>query len=1275
MKLLTFLGMLLLIAHSSFAQHEKDYWIFGFHGSPANGIPIMLDFSAPSGIAPVGGTFSNSTNSSIPTDITSADNVQLGWEGTAVATHPQSGQLMFYTDGDRVYDAVHNDITPGSGLGGHPSGTQPAVILPNPDCDDDSTFYIFSNPTSSAVTGPVTYRMYNHIAGTFGPTQNLPILGTDPGNVNVTEGMILIPSSDDPLTFYLVTRTYGTANYRVYTISPSGISLPEVYTFGNPAAGVGNFAYTVQSQRSGVGAFGEFAATDAQFDNTNGMVVTTLFNASTSAAPGTRISTSPTDVVMVVDLASTTSKEVCVEYSPSGRMLYYSTSEWNAPNGNIFQYDIFLGTAAVQSLPLDQTRLSGIKLGPDGDIYYAYWTGASVNTPTATFIGRIGEPDLSAGTPAFNASIQTSYYTQSNVVGLNFPQFITMPAWSAEISSLEDSICPGQDLLIDSDIDDLGIGTLSYSWYYSADGGVTFNPVIGSTNITVNQPGIYYLEVEMANGCNILSNWLEIGESDDCCYVTAGNASLIYSSDVTITTDMAWDNKVYIADGVTVTVENAILDVTNVDVVFGECAGIDVIDGATLRANNSVFRPCDLNQTWRGIDFYVENPQADPAPTEPKGIVNECTFKNAHFAIKAHDQKQVDLRMTNNLFANCKAGVYLDKATFVRSITGNTFLIDGAIPLFEGSACSWGVVGEYFGIYSSGMTYLESITQNDFIAPAYEATNFTGFESRNGIDLSLNSNNFANTFRAILLHGEINAKVESNNIDVTHVFQGYEHQIASESCQSVLISGNEIVNTTQQGVASWSGNNSAIYCDGGQLHDIKENYIEGFETGIQLENLRNTYVTDNEINNCYIYGVYLNNPIVTSVSCNTINMELVSGGNAVGIGYFAIGESNNTTEIMTNCVFEANTAMYFEGLNVMPSNLPLLMNNYMYNYTTYGMEMVNMTGDVGSSSSPSAGAGRNSFITNNGLGVIADIATDNPPLTSFGNFGVNFVSGGVSINGNNVNSTASCGHQVDMSNSSIGGFDTCDHLSNQGDGIVAHDGLVNGYQSKLQGMSKESLIYILHTLNEKNASDVDVFYNEVSAQNLLTGNDAKWFEYNYSILAEEYATALAALVSIAPQDANEADLIEIKKIQIEANDVLSGAQIAILNEIVSSDAKHVHIAKSVLYQFGVANERTFFPTLTPKHLSNIEVQEVDQATFTVYPNPANDFVQFDYSIAEDLEAELVVYDMAGKRVAAYSLNYQHGVQNIDISSLTRGVYSLSIQTADEILAKAKMVKL
>ena len=739
-----------------------------------------------------------------------------------------------------------------------------------------------------------------------------------------------------------------------------------------------------------------------------------------------------------------------------------------------------------------------------------------------------------------------------------------------------------------------------------------------------------------------------------------------------ITSDEVWDGKYYVPDFMIVTVDNATLDLTNVDIVFGECAGIEFIDGAQLRANNSVFRPCAIDGVWRGLDFYV----TDPALEGPTAIINECTFKNAQRAIHGFEHARIDIRITNNLFSNCRMGVAITNGTFMRSITGNTFLLDDLVPDLNNSQCGWNSA-DRVGIHSRNINYRESISQNDFIAPDYTTDQFFGVLSIADRNISVNSNNFSNTFQSVLLQGDRNAKVESNEIHVTHSFLGYEHQIAAISCMSTLIGDNDIVNSSQYQITNWAGNNSAIYCFLGEAYDVKENRIDGFETGIQCERLRNIHITDNEIGNCYFYGIHLNGLRAAKASCNTINMELQNGGDAIGIGYFTTSTQPPGSEISSNCISESNTAMHFESLaGGVSAIMPVVLNNYMYNYSDYGVEAINMTGNIGSSPSPALGAGRNSFVSNNGLGLTADIASTNP-MTSFGNYGVSFVSGTISIAGNNVNSTASCGHQIDLANSSGGYVEICDDLSNALAGMIINgNGLNNNFATAVPQAGFSELMHVLHLVkNSANIDDIDMFYLEVMSNSAMSDNEKKWFALNYNILIEDNVEALTVLNSIVAEDQEQANLITIERIQLNETVALTSSQVSDLEMIASSDSQYGHLAIALLVDGGVLLEKVYHPTLKANHHnSDISMASVEATSFAVYPNPSTGVISFDYSINEDENANLAVYDMAGKRVALVALTFQHSTQSMDLSALRQGVYTLCIVTDDAILAKSKLVK-
>jgi len=67
-------------------------------------------------------------------------------EGSASISDP-NGDLLFYTDGSAVWDSNHNIMNNGTGLRGHSSSTQSAIIVP---IIGQNKYYIFNVPAQES---------------------------------------------------------------------------------------------------------------------------------------------------------------------------------------------------------------------------------------------------------------------------------------------------------------------------------------------------------------------------------------------------------------------------------------------------------------------------------------------------------------------------------------------------------------------------------------------------------------------------------------------------------------------------------------------------------------------------------------------------------------------------------------------------------------------------------------------------------------------------------------------------------------------------------------------------------------------------------------------------------------------------------------------------------------------------------------------------------------------------------------------------------------------
>jgi len=111
-KYLTTLFLLFSILLS--AQKQANIWYFGVNSGLdfSNGDPIAL------------------TDGNLVTE-----------EGCATISD-ENGNLLFYTDGSTVWNRNHTILLNGTGLLGHESSTNSAIIIPNPD--NSSNYYIFT---------------------------------------------------------------------------------------------------------------------------------------------------------------------------------------------------------------------------------------------------------------------------------------------------------------------------------------------------------------------------------------------------------------------------------------------------------------------------------------------------------------------------------------------------------------------------------------------------------------------------------------------------------------------------------------------------------------------------------------------------------------------------------------------------------------------------------------------------------------------------------------------------------------------------------------------------------------------------------------------------------------------------------------------------------------------------------------------------------------------------------------------------------------------------
>ena len=118
-QLLALVFLSFWVGTSSFGQYQDRFWVMGRANSPSNTTNITFDFY-PNDLSLYNTAEAPPSMMPPPTNISGTN----GFEGWGVVTNPETGELLFYTDGNSVFDANHQDITPAGGLGASPSSAR-----------------------------------------------------------------------------------------------------------------------------------------------------------------------------------------------------------------------------------------------------------------------------------------------------------------------------------------------------------------------------------------------------------------------------------------------------------------------------------------------------------------------------------------------------------------------------------------------------------------------------------------------------------------------------------------------------------------------------------------------------------------------------------------------------------------------------------------------------------------------------------------------------------------------------------------------------------------------------------------------------------------------------------------------------------------------------------------------------------------------------------------------------------------------------------------------
>ncbi|MBX2940816.1 MAG: gliding motility-associated C-terminal domain-containing protein [Cyclobacteriaceae bacterium] len=383
-------------------------------------------------------------------------------EGTSTISD-RNGKLIFYTDGNKVYDRTHTEIA--TGIGGDPLSAQAALIVPVPG--DETLYYIF---TTQAIDGTsaneLRYSLFD-----IKPNGGLGAV--------TQQNILLFAKSTERITAngnWLIAHEYGNNTFRSYPITAAGIgdpvysSIGSDHTFQNPQTGEGYIK---------LGARNNVAVALSNPGTSNLVELFTLVDSSGRITNYRKI-----------DLKEPNGQVYGIEFSPGGNKVFATLKGSPAPSS---VYEYFLDSLDMPYLrnitPEPAQELGALQIGPDGQIYMAI-NGSNV-------LGTIqAVEDTTLNSPVNFSGFTLAAGTNSRLGLPNFTQIISNATGGPDFTF--DGICFGTPTRF------TGIPTDAidqFQWFFGVgQGGVPFDAPADTTHL-YTATGSYTVIMTITNRC------------------------------------------------------------------------------------------------------------------------------------------------------------------------------------------------------------------------------------------------------------------------------------------------------------------------------------------------------------------------------------------------------------------------------------------------------------------------------------------------------------------------------------------------------------------------------------------------------------------------------------------------------------------------------------------------------------------------------------------------------------------------------------------------------
>ncbi|WP_296622093.1 PKD domain-containing protein [Marivirga sp.] len=383
-----------------------------------------------------------------------------------------NGDLLFYTNGDVIWDSDHNVMANGTELGGDPDASQGVIAVAHGS--DPSLFYLFLNEDASSGTNVFSYALVDMK------------LNEGLGDV-VLKGRKIYSRSTEKVAAQgvqntnVLTHELGSNSYRSYPVNAQGINAAEYISEGSN--------YFSNSSANGYLKYASGGDKVAQAYNSGGAFIDFLRRDSLDNWE---------DALLDVNFGGTV---YGIEFSPSSNLLYATIS--NGQNSLLLQIPVNDDYTIEEIENPDSVTVAdlnfeagALQTGPNGQIYIAANNSPDVYTigsPDQRFLPQNGD-NLAASLQPFNLAGRTSR------LGLpNFVQNLSTPDQEPSINVIAG--CTSDPIILQ------GVGKTSFdqfSWTITPVGSSSSVYTSNNQNDTLDidlDPGAYEASLRITNEC------------------------------------------------------------------------------------------------------------------------------------------------------------------------------------------------------------------------------------------------------------------------------------------------------------------------------------------------------------------------------------------------------------------------------------------------------------------------------------------------------------------------------------------------------------------------------------------------------------------------------------------------------------------------------------------------------------------------------------------------------------------------------------------------------